>query len=693
MIKKVNILVVDDRPDGVLSVQAVLSDSDYNLITAASGSEALRHLLVHDFAVILLDVQMPIMNGFETAAMIKTREATKDIPIIFMSAINQDEQFVYQGYHAGAVDYLLKPFDPYILRSKVSIFVDMYKKNRLIQEQARKIYENELQTYAQALDRMEFESLKRYQHLADAIPQIVLQLQPNGSFNYFNKVWLKYTGLNSDASLGMGWLEAIHPTDREILMGLDTADRTPFEFEARIKKVDDNYRWHLFRIEPELNTGLGTISSWIGTATDIEDRKISEDSNRYLSQAGELLVSSLDYEMTLKSIAELAVPQLADWCSIDVLKDEVWQNVTVVHSDPVKLIDVKEFRTKYLADPDSNIGAGKVLRTGKTEIYPSITMDMISSIAVNDEHKKLARNLGDKSAMIIPMSFKGKTYGTLTFVFSTSNRKYDHRYVGMAEELGRRCALSFENSSLYKVAQESIEIRNEFLSIASHELNTPITSLKLHLQMVKKGLANGTANPEKFSRSIDASIKQVDRLINLIEVLLDVSKIQSGRLSFKHEKFDISEVAKEIADRFKEVLSSNHCELTIKVPANIQVTLDKMRIEQVMINLLMNAIKYAPGKIELSLQDSAEQIQIVVKDFGQGISPEKLPTIFDRFERASSDRNIGGLGLGLFIVKQIVEGHGGQIRAESVEKVGSRFIVNLPHEAQSTADQSTVLLN
>lgn len=686
---KVKILVVDDRPEGILSVQAVLTNPEYDLVAAASGSEALKHLLNNDFAVILLDVQMPIMNGFETAALIKTRESSKDIPIIFMSAINQDEQYVYQGYHAGAVDYLLKPFDPYILRSKVAIFVDIFKKKILIQEQARKLYENELQTYAQALDRMELESLKRYQYLADAIPQIVLQLLPNGDYHYFNKVWQNFTGLSPEESAGPLWLEAIHPEDRTNVLNLERAEKVGFEFEGRIRKSDGIYRWHLFRFEPEFYSGLDTISSWLGTATDIEDRKITEDGQRYLARAGELLVSSLDYETTLQSIAELAVPRMADWCSIDVIKDDVWQNVALVHSDPSKLEWARKLQVKYLSDPHTNIGAAHVLNTGVTIIHPVITEDMLKALTLSDEQYELAKKLNDRSAMIVPMTFKEKTVGTIMFVFSSSGRNYNDRYVEMAEELGRRCALAYENSHLYQVAQESIEVRNEFLSIASHELNTPITSLKLHLQMTKKAMNGGNVSVDKFSKSIEASIKQVDRLIGLIEVLLDVSRIQSGRLSFNPEDFDLADIAREISDRFKEVLSANNSELTLQIPEHLKVHMDKMRIEQIIINLLTNAIKYAPGKIELAISGNEEKFSIVIQDHGEGIVADKLDTIFDRFERASSNRNIGGLGLGLFIVKQIVEGHGGTIVAESKAKVGSRFTVTLPYES----DHSSVLIN
>jgi len=133
---KINILLVDDRPDGLLTLQAVLASPDYHLGTASSGQEALARLFEADFAVILLDVQMPGMDGFETAAHIKRRERTKDSPIIFLTAINREPQHAFRGYSAGAVDYLAKPFDPWVLRAKVGVFVELYRKNRQLREQA-----------------------------------------------------------------------------------------------------------------------------------------------------------------------------------------------------------------------------------------------------------------------------------------------------------------------------------------------------------------------------------------------------------------------------------------------------------------------------------------------------------------------------------------------------------------------------
>lgn len=683
MMNKVNILVVDDRPEGILAVQAVLNSPNYNLVTASSGNDALKHLLKDDFAVILLDVQMPIMNGFETASVIKTREKSKDIPIIFMSAINQDEQYVYQGYGVGAIDYLLKPFDPYILRSKVAIFVDIYRKNQLIREQASKIRETEAAAHAQELDRRELESLRKYQDLADSIPQIVFRLTPEGENDYFNKVWFEYTGLSLASSSGSKWMEVIHPEDREKLNKLlhDAPLADGNECECRILNKDGAFRWHLVRIQPEKTNSL----CWLGTATDIEDRKLAEENQKFLAEAGELLVSSIDYKKTLESISKLAIPYLADWCSFDTIDEEgKLENLVINHRDLSRLEHAKKLHDEYLCHPNGKVGAMSVIKSGKTQVFNTISNEVLSEMAMDENQIHLAKELGDTAALIVPLTLHGKVFGALTFVSTESGMKYDHQAVSTGEELARRIALAYENSNLYKISQEAIEIRNEFMSIASHELNTPITSLKLQLQMVKKGLLMGKEGNfplERFSKSVEASVKQVDRLINLIQILLDVSRIQSGKFTFNFARFNIQDVINEVVDRHKEIMLNADCSMNVTGEMDFSVVWDKIRIEQVLTNLLTNAVKYAPGKIELNVHEDDNDVVIYVKDHGQGIEKAKLQTIFDRFERATSNESVSGLGLGLFIVKQIAEGHHGTVTVDSKENEGTIFTVRLPKDA------------
>lgn len=233
-------------------------------------------------------------------------------------------------------------------------------------------------------------------------------------------------------------------------------------------------------------------------------------------------------------------------------------------------------------------------------------------------------------------------------------------------------------------AQRSLNLRDEFLSIASHELKTPITSLKLQLQMAKRqvNLAERLApTPEKLNKVFETTIKQVDRLTHLIEDLLDVSKIQAGKLSFHFEEFNLIELIKEVVDRYSEEFTLFKCHMKLDMPEKVFGFWDRARVEQIIINLISNAIKYAPGapiSIVVVKNSSESKVVIIVEDFGPGIDKSKQVKIFERFERATSSKNISGLGLGLFITNQIVKGHHGKILVDSIVGKGSKFIVELP---------------
>ncbi len=234
--------------------------------------------------------------------------------------------------------------------------------------------------------------------------------------------------------------------------------------------------------------------------------------------------------------------------------------------------------------------------------------------------------------------------------------------------------------------RRAIEARDEFLSIASHELKTPITSLKLQLEITRRGLdpRKEVSPPEaKLLRCFDISMEQVRRISSLVEDLLDVSKMGAGKLPLNLEEFDLKEVIGGVADRLRDQLEEANCRLSLsfETDAALIVRGDRFRLEQVMINLLINAMKYAAGKpiqVSGSLSEDSGKIIVIVRDYGMGISKEMLSRVFNRFERALSQSRIGGLGLGLYISKQIVEAHGGLIRAESELGQGSSFIVELP---------------
>ena len=278
MNSKIDILIVDDRPDGLVALEAILSSTRYNIIKAKSGFDALDVLPKHNFAVILLDVQMPVMDGFETATKIKLQPAGKYVPIVFVTAINKDDTYVFKGYQSGAVDYIFKPFDENILRSKVSIFADLFEKNKKIEEQSRLIKENAHNERYLRLAQLEVESLKRYQNLANSIPHAVWRAKPDGTMDYFNKVWTNFTGLTSQQSIGNGWQSAFHPDDLRIFLktwikNIGTAE--DFEVECRIQNQNGEMAWHLIRAIAECHID-GDIIAWLGTCTDIHERKTTE---------------------------------------------------------------------------------------------------------------------------------------------------------------------------------------------------------------------------------------------------------------------------------------------------------------------------------------------------------------------------------------------------------------------------------
>jgi PAS domain S-box-containing protein len=236
-----NILLVDDRPENLLALEAILEPLEQNLLYAHSGEEALRQLLQHDVAIILLDVQMPVLDGFETATLIKRRERTKHIPIIFVTAISKDDEHVFRGYSAGAVDYVFKPFSPEVLRSKVAVFVELHEKTEQLRQQAEQLKEQELA-------ELRRESEERYRFLAEAQPDQIWTATPNGELDYVNQRALDYFDTSFLEQVSSGWTEVTHPEDRPRMVQLwqEALDKgSPYENELRLRRAaDESYRWH-----------------------------------------------------------------------------------------------------------------------------------------------------------------------------------------------------------------------------------------------------------------------------------------------------------------------------------------------------------------------------------------------------------------------------------------------------------------
>ena len=258
------------------------------------------------------------------------------------------------------------------------------------------------------------------------------------------------------------------------------------------------------------------------------------------------------------------------------------------------------------------------------------------------------------------------------------------------EELAARASTAIENARLYNVAQKAIRLRDEFLSIASHELRTPITPLKLQIQIIKNLASKkmlATYPIEKIDQIFNIASRQMERFQKLIEELLDVSRISAGRLSLKKQEIDLAEIVKETMSHFMDEMRETNCQVEIETVSAIG-DWDKLRIEQVLINLVANATKYGAGKpIKITVEAEDGVARLKVQDHGPGILKTDLNRIFDRFERAASVRSFPGLGLGLYITRQILDAHGGKIKVESERDKGATFIVELPLKTAKTKER------
>jgi PAS domain S-box-containing protein len=271
-----SVLIVDDRPANLVAMEATLAPLAIRTVTAASGPEALRRLLAEEFALVLLDVQMPGMDGFETATLMKRHPRTAHVPIIFVTAIHRESSHLFTGYERGAVDYLTKPFDPTILRSKVRVFVELFVKERQLREQSALMYERE------SRDR-EHRTEERFRALLDSMPLCVWALSADGTPVYANRSWLEYAGSDAGAQ---GPLAALHPEDEDAVRAdvqEALARGEPIELEYRLRSAHDGtYRWHAVRFLPQRD-GEDGVTGWIGTATDIENFKRAQNAHAELA--------------------------------------------------------------------------------------------------------------------------------------------------------------------------------------------------------------------------------------------------------------------------------------------------------------------------------------------------------------------------------------------------------------------------
>jgi len=412
------------------------------------------------------------------------------------------------------------------------------------------------------------------------------------------------------------------------------------------------------------------------------ERKTEQEHRMFLAEAGTVLVGDLDYRSILEKIAALLVPQLADWCVIAFSRaDQPVDVAFVAHADAKKVELARELNRLYPPQPYATGAMPSILRTEGAQLYPELPEDLLASHARDAEHLLMLRELGIVSAMVVPLPDRKGNAGAITLAFSHGERRYTRSDLALAEELGRRAALAIDKARLYSETQDAIRLRDEFLSVASHELKTPLTSLRLQLQMALRRFSQSATvkSGEPFRANLEIAVKQTERLAQLIENLLDVPRIVTGYLALDVGKVNLADTVHDVVKSFADTLGVAECTLVINTNPNVIGLWDRTRIEQIINNLLFNAIKFGAGKpIEITVEEDGEQALLAIRDYGIGIEPRDMVRIFDRFERAVSAQHYGGLGLGLYVARRLVEGHGGTISVASEPGRGSTFEVKLP---------------
>jgi PAS domain S-box-containing protein len=422
---------------------------------------------------------------------------------------------------------------------------------------------------------------------------------------------------------------------------------------------------------------------------DVTDRKRQEDVQAFLSRSSSLLASSLDYETTLATVARLAVPVLADWCVVYIQEqDGSIRRLAVEHADPGMSEVAQAIQHGFRINPLAPQGVPEVIRSGKSLLFESVSNGQISSDVDDPEGMaQVSRDIRVVSWICVPLNARERTFGAISLLTAESGRVYGRQDLDLAEEVARRAAQAIDNALLYEEAQEAIRIRDTFFSIASHELRTPITSIKGYSELLERRAAREGTTDEWLMRGVRIINQEADRLNRLADLLLDVSRIQSGRLEIAHEPVDLVALAQQAATRVEPVLERHTLRLIVP-PQPVVVLGDELRLDQALHNLLSNAIKYSTdgGQVTLQVECGEDHARLLVSDEGIGIPTDAVPTLFDRFYRAENvlRKGISGLGLGLYIVYHIVEAHGGTVRVRSQEGVGSTFTIELPLAAPAT---------
>ncbi|HEY5884005.1 MAG TPA: response regulator [Pyrinomonadaceae bacterium] len=574
--EKINILMVDDSATNLLALESILQAEDRNLVSASSGEDALRYLLTNEVAVILMDVYMPGLDGLETAELIRGRDKSRNIPIIFLTADSTGGRHLSRGYSLGAVDYIVKPIEPDILRSKVAVFVELFKKTQEVKQQAELLQEKNLE--------LENANLARLNMLIELGQELASERDP----------WRV--------------LESFCKSARQIIDAEESA--------VGVLKKDGDGLHYFFRCSSIEQNGSGN---------------------------------------EIPPVIQKALKQVI----------EQGQTVRLNESDPLLQEDVLTSGTirSFLGAP---------IFVGARACGWVYMLNKANAVEFSEADERLAATLATQVAI----SYENATLYTAAQLHATK-LQLEITERKQAEE--QRAEMLVREQAARAEAEQANRTKDEFLATLSHELRTPLTAILGWSHLVR----TGKLEPVQLSRALETIERNARSQSQLIDDLLDVSRIITGKLQIEPRAVDLGSIIDAAVEAVRPSFEAKSIRLETAIAAEAVVMGDANRLQQVFWNLLSNAVKFTPesGLVRIETERIPPVVRVSVSDTGIGIKPEFLPFIFDRFRQAdgSTTRVHGGLGLGLSIVKHLVQMHNGNVQVHSLgQDQGSVFSVEFP---------------
>ena len=477
-----------------------------------------------------------------------------------------------------------------------------------------------------------------------------------------------------------------HEEDR-VMTTIRTGERVrPFE---TVRRRRDGTLVHVSIAVSPIHDASGAIVGASKIVRDITDRKRAEDRLAFLAEVGGLLTSSLDYSQTLDRAVHIALPRLGDYCNVMLLDEPgTLRHVAAGHVDRarepiVRELAVRAIERRGLSSTPSF--AETIVKTGRTHVVSHEQLTRLAeTIDVSTLDPEVVRLGGELQAWAFagaPLQVLGRTVGVISFGTTAreSRREFGSADVTLLEEFARRVSMAMENARLFRETQELNRLKDEFLATLSHEMRTPLSAILGWARI----LASEQVDPERAKQAIDAIMRNAQAQAKIVDDVLDVARGMAGSLRLDTAPTDLVTVAERGVEGISPAASAKKIAVELRAPAPVPIVADAGRLQQVVWNLLTNAVKFTPhgGRVCVEVDRHDAYGELRVSDTGAGIPREFLPFVFDKFRQAdaSASRQHGGLGLGLAIARRLTEMHGGSIEAHSGgEGRGATFIVRLP---------------